>query len=353
MAEASRDVAALEYVKKNTPALAGDRIARQELSERRFEAELAFHAEWSRLFDMRNTSFICYWNGKEKKCKTKRNFIELLSQACDAIYPDAPILKNELINQRLLSSSASAARRSLVEAMIFHAETPGLGITGYPPQRSIYESLLLNSGIHQEQLPEAIWKFGRPSNADRGLQKAWDFIMDSVSAKELKPKSVAELFEDLTAPPFGIANGFAPILVCACLLSNSSTMAVYEDNVFVPEVSLVVMERMMKRPEHFSILSYRMDGERSSVINRFSKGFQVENGVLPVVRSLYNRMGNLPQFTLSSKDISNEAVAVRETILQAKSPERLLFTDLPSALGFEPFNSFENNVAVRDKTGIL
>jgi hypothetical protein len=126
-------------------------------------------------------------------------------------------------------------------------------------------------------------------------------------------------------------------------------MAIYEDNVFVPEVALVVMERMMKRPEHFSILSYTMDGERSAVINRFSKGFQVGKGVLPVVRSLYSRIGTLPQYTLSSKDISSEAVAVRETILKAKSPERLLFTDLPLTLGFEPFNSFENNVSDRDK----
>jgi hypothetical protein len=349
LADAARDMAALNEVKKNTPALAADRVARQELSERRLEAEIAFKAEWSRIFSPGQSNFICYWKGTEKTHLTKRAFIEILSQACDHIYPHAPIVKNELINQRTLSSSAAAARRSLIEAMMAQSELPGLGITGYPPQRSIYESLLLQSGIHQEENPGGKWQFGRPGDADSGLQKAWDHIVELVNTEDLKPKPIDEIFNKLIAPPYGIADGFAPILLYACLLSHSATMAVYEDDVFVPDVNLAVMERLMKRPEHFSVVAYSIDGERSAVVERFSKGFQVEKGVLPVVRSLYSRMGTLPPYTLSTRDISSDAIAVREAILKAKSPERLLFSDLPSALGYHPFDSSPNNKLGQDK----
>jgi hypothetical protein len=220
--------------------------------------------------------------------------------------------------------------------MICNSDKAGLGITGYPPQRSIYESLLLRSGIHIES-QDSKWTFSRPGNSDPGLQKAWDHIIESVSANELKPKLVAELFDELSAPPYGVANGFVPVLLCACLLLNSATMAVYEDGAFTPELSVPVMERLMRRPEHFSIVAYGVGGERSAVVERFALGFGVDSGVLPVVKSLYARIGSLPQYTLTTRNLPSEALAARETILRAKSPERLLFIDLPVALGYQPF----------------
>jgi hypothetical protein len=348
LAEAARDVAALEGVKRNTPSLAGDRVARQELSERRLEAETAFRSEWNKIFEPGRKGFKCYWNGKEYRGLSKRELSSLLSDACDAMFPYAPIVKNELINRRNLSSAAAAARRNIIEAMICNSDKAGLGITGYPPQRSIYESLLLGSGIHRES-EDGKWTFSRPGNLDPGLQKAWDHIIESVGADELKPKSVAELFDELSAPPYGIANGFVPVLLCACLLLNSSTMAIYEDGVFLPELAVPVMERLMRRPEHFSIVAYGVGGERSAVVERFARGFGVDNGVLPVVQSLYARIGSLPQYTLTTRNLSSEALGMRETILRAKSPERLLFIDLPVALGYQPFEPTSSNSVGEEK----
>ena len=63
--EAAIDMAALDWVKKNTPSLCGDRVARQELSERRLEAETAFRVEWDRIFEPGRPTFKCYWKGNE------------------------------------------------------------------------------------------------------------------------------------------------------------------------------------------------------------------------------------------------------------------------------------------------
>lgn len=338
LAESARDVAALAWVSKNTPSLAGDRIARQELSERRMEAETAFRSEWNRIFDPRSKDFNCYWRGKECKSITSRGFTSLLSDACDATFQYAPIVKNELINRRSLSSAAAAARRNLIEAMILNPEMPGLGITGYPPQKSIYESLLVQSAIHRKS-ENGRWMFGRPGNSDPGLQRAWDYVMESVGSEELKPKSVAELFKELSSAPYGVATGFVPVLLCACLIVNSSTMAMYEEDAFVPQLSIPVMERLMRRPEQFSVVSFGLDSERSSVVDRFARGFEVENRILPVVRALYARINALPQYTLATRNLSAQAAAVRDTILRAKSPERLLFVELPVAVGCEPLRT--------------
>ena len=348
LAESAKDVAALDWVKKTTPSLASDRVARQELSERRLEAEIAFRSEWSHIFEPGQTTFKCYWSGKEYLGLTKRAFASLLSEACDATFPYSPVVKNELINRRTLSSAGAGARHNLMEAMISNPEIPGLGITGYPPERSIYESLLIQSGIHRETQNKK-WSFGRPKESDPGLVKAWEYIIGNIGSEELKPKSVADLFKEMSSPPYGLANGFLPILLCALLLSRSSTVAIYEDSIFIPDLSIAVMDRLVRRPEHFSVLSFSLDGERSTVVSRFARGFGVDNGVLPVVRSLYTRIHSLPQYTLTSKNMSAEAIAVRDAILKAKSPERLLFVDLPISLNCEPFDLEPNASLNADK----
>ena len=341
LVESARDVAALEWVRKNTPSLAGDRVVRQELSERRLEAETAFRSEWNGIFAPGSKGCECYWRGKEYHNLSSRGFASLLSDACDAVFPYAPILKNELINRRNLSSAAAAARRNLVEAMISSSEKQGLGITGYPPQRSVYESLLLRSGIHRNT-KMGRWVFDKPNNSDPGLQKAWEHIVETVESDSLESKSVAEIFAELRSAPYGVADGFVPVLFCSYLLANNMTIALYEGGTFAPELSVPVLERLMRRPERFSVLKFGLGGERSAVIERFARGFKADNGVLPIVRSLYARVGALPKYTLTTQNLSPKAIAVRETILRARSPERLLFIDLPSVLGCQPFQSTLN-----------
>ena len=336
LAESARDVAALEWVKKNTPSLAGDRVARQELSERRLEAEMAFRSEWNKIFEPGSEGCTCYWRGEEYHNLSTRGFASLLSAACDATFLHAPLVKNELINRRNLSSAAAAARRNLIEAMISSSEKQGLGIRGYPPQRSIYESLLLRSGIHRNT-EMGKWIFDKPNNSDPGLQKAWDHIFEAVESDTLEPKSVAEVFAELSSAPYGVADGFVPVLFCAYMLVNNATIALYEEGTFVPELSVPVMERLMRRPENFSVLKFGLGSERSAVVERFAREFESNNGVLPVVRSLYARIGSLPKYALATHNLSSKAIAVRETILRAKSPERLLFIDLSSVLGCQPF----------------
>ncbi|MEI6914099.1 MAG: hypothetical protein WCL39_03110 [Armatimonadota bacterium] len=338
LVEAARDVAALEWVRNNTPALAGDRVARQELSERMLEAEMAFRSEWNRIFAPYSSEATCFWGGDEKSIHSTRGFASLLSDACDVTFKFAPILQNELINRRRLSSAAAAARGNLVKAMLSAEDQPSLGITGYPPERSIYESLLKKSDIHRQDAGGR-WSFGEPNKDDPGLLKAWELILVRTHSDNLKPTPVKKLFKELSSSPYGVADGFVPVLLLACLVANRGTMALYEDGVFIPELSPAVVERLMRRSENFAVLGFGIDGERAAVIERFARGYSVDIGLLPVARSLYQRMGSLTRYAEITKDLPSEAIAVREAIIRAKSPERLMFLDLPTALGCSPFQA--------------
>ena len=62
-----------------------------------------------------------------------------------SVYPKTPILRNELINRRQISSQAASARRKLIGGMLDSQGQERLGINGYPPEMSIYLSLLFNT----------------------------------------------------------------------------------------------------------------------------------------------------------------------------------------------------------------
>jgi energy-coupling factor transporter ATP-binding protein EcfA2 len=336
LAESARDVAALEWVKNNTPGLTGDRVARQELEERRLEASIAFRSEWNRLFTPGSGHAAVYWKGQRQETKSSKELAELVSLATDEIYPYAPKVQNELINRRSLSSAAAAARRNLIEAMLLHSQEEGLGLIGYPPERSIYESVLRKSGIHRQN-DRGEWEFGSPTDEDPGLQKAWNHILEASYSESLQPKPLADLFSDLCGPPFGVADGFVPVLFYACLHAHAATMALYEDGTFVPEVTLPVMERLMRNPGNFSVLRFVVEGERAAVVERFAKGFNVDSALLPVIRSIYAGMSSLNKYVEITSNLPDNSVKARDAILRAKSPERLLFIELPEALGCRPF----------------
>src|SRR5690606_21230321 len=90
-----------------------------------------------------------FYRHQARPVASARQIDELLSEAADATYPQAPRVWNELIVRRQLSSAAAKARRNLVEAMLTRASEEGLGLVGYPPERAIYESVLRAGGLHR------------------------------------------------------------------------------------------------------------------------------------------------------------------------------------------------------------
>ena len=56
------------------------------------------------------------------------------------------------------------------------------------------------------------------------------------------------------------------------------------------------------------------------------------------MQSLYTQIHALPTYTMNTKNLTEQAMAVRDTIARSKSPEHLLFIELPYALGHDQFS---------------
>ena len=335
------ELRAIHWVWENTPELRDDKIARRELSERMNEVESALIKSLERLLDPRGGSMgvECQWyyNGNLQSVDTPRDVSKLLSMVCDRLYCRSPKILNELINRRSLSSATAIARKKLIELMLIHEEKPFLGIDGYPPERSMYESVLLASKLHREQ--EGNWGFSDPSEDDNlGFAPCWRALKDIVFGSAKEPYPVDEIFEKLRKPPSGIMPGVLPVLLCAFMLSHSDEMSLYREGSFIPEPSIADFEMLMRRPEMFSVAGYYITGTRKAVVERIAKGLNVKPSIVQVTRSLIHMVKSLPDYAWRTKRLPEKVLAVREAFYQARSPEKLLFYDLPKALDLMPFS---------------
>jgi len=203
----------------------------------------------------------------------------------------------------------------------------------------MYESMLKAGGFHRTR--NHVLGFGRPTDE---WKPAWNAIETFLREAKEARRPVTELFEVLKSRPYGLRDGPIPVLLTAVLASSWDETALYEEGVFVPELRIEVLERLTRRPETFEVQSHRLDRHQLQALKALEElvgGLQGEGtatgsggGLLPVVKSLVLFAARLnPYAKLTTKLGSRDAVAVRDLMLRAGDPRRLLFEDLPGALG--------------------
>ena len=90
------------------------------------------------------------FKGEEQQVRSLREFNQLLSIVCDDIYSQTPIMNNELFNKHKLSSSISSAKGKFLTALLNQSSEVDFGFPTdkFPPEKTIYYSLLKNTGLH-------------------------------------------------------------------------------------------------------------------------------------------------------------------------------------------------------------
>ncbi len=342
---ALREVECWSWVSRNVAELEGDRAARREVQARHMAATKVLEGLAGRLFPLAGSSFRpseCVWvaGGEVHRVRSAREFHRWISRRCEETFPSAPTLHNELLNRRHLSSAAAAARRNLLQRMVERSHEERLGIEGTPPEASMYEAMLRRGGFHRKR--GETWCLGRP--AEEWLP-AWDAALEFVRRTKGARRPLAELLDVLAGPPFGLRDGPISILVGALLVTKRDEVALYEEGVFVPELRIEVIERLVRRPDMFELQSHRLDVRQAATLRALrdvlgeredEEGPVDASDLLPVVKSLIVFVSRLEPFARKTKRLDpTEAAIVRDRLLAARDPRTLLFEELPEALGVE------------------
>jgi hypothetical protein len=343
-----QEVQRWEWVSSNTLELNADKFAREEVSRQKAAAQLQLEKRIQSLIGWKQLSgqmmldwFHC---GRPAKLKDGRQLLEELSRICDELYNQAPHIENELINRRSLSSASAAARMRLIERMFTYATVRLLGMdpNKKPPEMSIYLSVLKRTGVHQQHGDS--WRIAEPHHrSDRcNISPTLRRIRDLVQEHPDGRLNVAMLFEELRKPPYGVRDGVIPLLLTVFAIAHDKDVVFYKDGTFLRELGGESMLVLTKAPERFEMQYCKIEGVRAELFAKLlsvlelksSKDREVE--LLDVVKKLCVFVAQLPLYVRNTKKLSPHGLAVREAILNAREPSRLLFTDLPVACGFDP-----------------
>ncbi len=353
-----RDLLCWEWVGKNTLELNTDSYARQEVSRQRDAAHARLKNRIADLINLRDHSgqmkFSWFSEGKPlRDISTGKRLLKHLSEVCRRVFSQSPNVQNEIINRQNLSSAASGASRRLIKAMLERESEPNLGMPSHqrPPEMSIYFSILKQGKMHVERGNR--WYIQEPpDDIDRDLCNILPTLKRIGMTLKLEVDNkvpVTELFADLKKPPFGIREGLLPLLLAIYYVAHRQDIAIFEDGTFLHEVKGDDFHRLIKAPEYFEMQHSALEGIRSSVFDRLIKVLGIQrisdeqdSRILDVVQPLCNFVVQLPEYVHNTKNLSQEAIAVRNLLMSAGEPAPLLFRDLPVACGCSSFDVTES-----------
>ena len=183
-----------------------DRVAVTEIQKlKEYEETLLNKTISDNLFSYKNR-VVWIFGGKEQKIESHRDFNQLLSKVCDKVYSETPVMVNELFNKHKLSGTITAARKSYLTYLTEHYSESGMGFPEdkFPPEKTIYASLLLNTGLHQNgDFADA------PTN--KGFMPLWKACEDFLQSSENKARKISELIKILSAQPYKIKQGSSSV----------------------------------------------------------------------------------------------------------------------------------------------
>ena len=313
-----------------------DKIAKKEIEIRINQLIDILRREIENIFNLKNC--IVYHKGKPIDIHNEKQLNEYISEICKEKFKYIPIIKNELINRKKLSPSAKTAFRNLIKAIIENSHIENLGITGYPPEYAIYVSLIKDKGLH-EKVGER-YEFTSPK--DKSLKKTWEYIESFIKSSINKRKSFSEVFETLENPPYGLTFPVLSIYVLIGLMKYDSEIAIFEKGRFIPLLTSVLYERILKNPSNFELQKYEITDFKKEFFEKLgkiilnttelsdSKGKKQQ--LLDIVKPIILFVDNLPEYTKHAKNLSEYSLKLRDVVLKADDPYKLIFEDIPKAL---------------------
>jgi len=294
-----------------------------------------------------NGNIIWYFRGEKLKITDRQKFNQTLSEICEKVYSGTPIFKNELVNKTKFSGQVAVARKKLIDRLMFKLDEKNIGFeaTEFPPEKSIYLTLVRETGLHK--IKSGVGILGKPEDAS--FHDLWNVGVNFLNSSKGKERNLSEFITILSQKPFKLKQGFLDYWVPIFLLAKSDEFALFDGNNYIPELNSDILDLVNKRPSLFHIKAFDVVGVKLDLFNRYRVFLnQAENQkpnnkiFIQTIKPFLTFYRDLPEYAKKTNRPKAKTLALRKVIASAKDPEKAFFEDFPIALGYSSQEIQEN-----------
>lgn len=345
-----QDLKSWQWVSDNTPELRHDAYAAAEVARQLATASRALNISLGVTAALRTRGATSVtWIHEGVPVEVGAGLSSVLSDICDERFRFAPKISNELLNRKLLSSPAAAARMRLIEALFAAPDQYLFGIDPLkaPPEKSMFLSVIKRGGLQREVEDRFELCLPTPDDDPLNLYPAFSEIERILEKAQGGKVPVRSILEALAEAPYGVRSGVSPLLLAIVLKHRAHDLAVYEHGTFRAAFDGPDFVRLVKGPDAFEFQLCRLEGVRADVFARLAEAFTghlkaEDPKILDVVQTLCQFAARLPEYTRKAGTLAPRTVKVRDALLSATEPSTLLFSGLPLACGLAAFTTLED-----------
>lgn len=334
-----------------------DHVAFSEIMKlKEYEEDLLNKTISDNLFAYKNR-VIWVFKGEQHKVSSLKEFNELLSYVCDNVYSKSPVMINELFNRHKLSSPISMARKNYLTALVEHYQEDDLGFNRdkFPPEKTIYYSLLKNTGLHKNGvfLDEPV---------GNGLTSIWRECNLFLQSSTSKPRRISELIKILSQQPYKMKQGFLDFWIPTFLFIKRQDFALSDANTgaYIPNVDMAFFDLLQRYPADYCVKAFDVDGVRLDFFNQYRRFVNLNDEIsvttdsfVATIKPFLFFYKKLNDYTKHTKKFAHKStMRFRDVLATAKDPEKAFFEDLPEALGFS-INSIKKGEGVEEYGRII
>lgn len=260
----------------------------------------------------------------------------VVNKACSTIYYKTPIINNEMINRKALTTGQTKkSRNNIVKALLNHEDGEEF-YKGTNQDATIYRSLFINTKIKEE-------------NSDPVIAEIIDIMNNFVDDCSDNRQSLSLLVNKLIDAPYGMRNAVIPIYLSYVLSKRREDIVIYFSDLEV-QLDADIVINMCENASDYEIFVSKEDIEKEKYISSLNHLFDVEDNINlsdSRIKNIFVCMQRwfraLPQVTrnvsiLSEfvKDEEKEKAALQiKKILQKVevNPYEILFVTLPNKIG--------------------
>lgn len=324
-----------------------DRVAKKELNNLISYENYLLNQSINKGLYANDGSVIWIYKGVARMIGGSRQFQQLLTEVCNDVYSKTPIIHNELINKQKISSAISLAKANLLTAILENSSSEDLGFKKdlFPPEKTIYYSLLKETGIHQSAEKD-IWYWGAPTNPD--IQSLWNVCEEFVNSSTDKARKLSELLKVLRNRPYKLKQGVIDFWLPIYLYVKQQDFSLYNgDGVYIMNINREVFDLLQKRPDDFSIKAFNVTGVKLEFFKKYTTFLQKGDNVklstktfIGTFKPFLQFYRSLNQYAKTTTKFDNPSTQkFRDALANAKDPEKTFFEELPIALGYKDDNA--------------